>query len=343
MRLAAWILTALALILLTPASALAGGRRTHVVAKGQTLGMIAHRYHVSIAAICHANGLRRRDPIRPKQKLIIPSPDDDDGSKAARARRAHEAREAHEGHSAKLPHSSGLHVLDVPGAPPAYYYTPIGRGRLGLRPVIMYLHGRGGHPASDCQRWAPVARRLGWLVCPSGQEDRGNGARGWNNNWAAGHNVVMATLDALRKKYGHRVQLYGNTLIGFSEGAYVAMNVGVREPRAFNRWLILAADSDYWGAAGLEALQHGRHRLRRVYLITGQHDGVAESTLQVRQWLRKAGVPVHISRPKDMGHEVELERKRPMYRAALVWLARGSAHPRHRVAKHSKHHKGRHR
>jgi hypothetical protein len=100
----------------------------------------------------------------------------------------------------------------------------------------------------------------------------------------------------------------------------------VREPRAFNRWLILAADSDYWGAAGLEALQHGRHRLRRVYLITGQHDGVAESTLQVRQWLRKAGVPVHISRPKDMGHEVELERKRPMYRAALVWLARGSAH-----------------
>lgn len=337
MRPAAWILTVLALILLTPASAVASGQRTHVVAKGQTLGMIAHRYHVSIAAICHANGIHRTDPIRPHQKLVIPS-DDDGGSGAA-----HTASAAHTTPRRHLPHSHGLKVLDVPGAPPAYYYTPIGRGRLSLRPVLMYLHGRGGHPASDCQRWAPVARRLGWLVCPSGPENRGGGARGWNNNWAAGHNVVMATLHALRKKYGHRVQLYGNTLIGFSEGAYVAMNVGVREPRAFNRWLILAADSDYWGPSGLEALQHGRHRLRRVYLITGKQDGVAESTLKVRSWLRKAGVPVHISRPKSMGHEVELERKRPMYRAALVWLARGSVHRRHRVAKRGKHHKGRHR
>ncbi len=338
MRLAGWVLTALALILLTPSRAVADGQRTHTVAKGQTLGMIAHRYNVSIEALCHANGIRRRDPIHPKQKLIIPSTDDDDGNKAAAHATQHAASRA-----AAPAHSHGLQTLDVPGAPPAYYYTPIGRGRLGLRPVIMYLHGRGGHPASDCQRWAPVARRLGWLVCPSGQEDRGGGARGWNNNWAAGHNIVMATLQALRKKYGHRVQLYGNTLIGFSEGAYVAMNVGVREPRAFNRWLILAADSDYWGAAGLEALQQGRHRVRRVYLITGKQDGVADSTLQVQEWLHKAGVPVHISRPKDMGHEVDLETKRPMYRAALVWLARGDVRRRHSVAKREKQHHGRRR
>lgn len=341
MRLAAWILTAFALVMLVPARAAAGEQRTHVVAKGQTLGMIAHRYHVSIAAICRANGIRRRAPIHPKQKLIIPAPGDD-GSKAAESQHTDHTQPHQADHHA-APHGHGLRVLDVPGAPPAYYYTPIGRGRLGLRPVIMYLHGRGGHPASDCKRWAPVARRLGWLVCPSGQEDRGNGARGWANNWAAGHNIVMATLNALRKKYGHRVQLYGNTLIGFSEGAYVAMNVGVREPRAFNRWLILAADSDYWGAAGLEALQKGRHRVRRVYLITGKQDGVADSTVQVKDWLRKAGVPVHISRPKHMGHEVELEKKRPMYRAALVWLARGDVHQRHRVAKHLKHHARRRR
>ncbi len=38
----------------------------------------------------------------------------------------------------------------------------------------------------------------------------------------------MAAIQVLRKKYGRRVQLYGNTLIGFSEGAYAAMNVGVK-------------------------------------------------------------------------------------------------------------------
>jgi LysM repeat protein len=54
----------------------------HTVYEGQTLGMIAKRYNVSIEAICEANGIRRGAPIRPKQKLAIPSPGDEDGVKA---------------------------------------------------------------------------------------------------------------------------------------------------------------------------------------------------------------------------------------------------------------------
>ncbi|MEB2312000.1 MAG: LysM peptidoglycan-binding domain-containing protein [Polyangiaceae bacterium] len=321
--------------------AFAEGLRTHQVAPGQTLGAIAKRYHVSIAALCGANGIERRAPIRPGQKLVIPSPDDEDGSEAAQAREeaAAEARAAasKSGGSksgarsaAEPPPKSGIQTLDVPGAPPAYYYEPVGRGRLGLRPVIMYLHGRSGNPAQQCQRWAPVARRLGWLVCPSGQEDRGGGARGWDNDWPAAERVVMNTLAALREKYGGRVQLRGNTLVGFSEGAYVAMNVGVREPRTFNRWLILAASDAYWGGAGLEALQQNRRTLRRVYLITGEHDGVIDGTAQVRRWLEANHVAVRASTPADMGHEVALESKAPMYRAALTWLDAGdpAARPR---------------
>lgn len=320
------LLATLALCLVT--SAAFAEQKTHVVGKGQTLGRIAKRYHVSIKALCNANGLKRREKIKPGQKLVIPDPDDKDGSEAAQShedssdakRDADDAPEPEEHHASH----AGLQTLDVPNAPPAYYYEPVGRGRLGLKPVIMYLHGRGGHPADDCKRWARLARRLGWVVCPSGQEDRGGGARGWDNNWPVAERVVLSTLAALRKKYGHRVQLYGNTLIGFSEGAYVAMNVGVREPRTFNRWLILAADNDYWGGSGLEALSKGSHTVRRVYLITGEQDGTFEGTEQVRKWLEHAGVAVHASTPKDMGHELQLEKKAGMYRAALVWLDRGS-------------------
>lgn len=46
--------------------------RVHVVAEGQRLGSIAKRYNVSIAAVCAANGIDRRDPIRPGQRLVIP-------------------------------------------------------------------------------------------------------------------------------------------------------------------------------------------------------------------------------------------------------------------------------
>lgn len=44
----------------------------HVVYEGQRLGSIAKRYNVSIDALCAANGINRRDPIRPGQKLVIP-------------------------------------------------------------------------------------------------------------------------------------------------------------------------------------------------------------------------------------------------------------------------------
>jgi predicted esterase len=213
-------------------------------------------------------------------------------------------------------------VLEARGTGPIYYYEPIGPGRLAMRPVLMYLHGRGGNPAADCDRWARVARALGWLVCPSGPIEQGSG-RSWNNNWPAARTATMAALKALREKYGRRVQLYGNTMIGFSEGAYVAMNIGIREPRSFNRLLILAANTKYWGAAGRQELDQARSRIKRVYLITGERDEVIEETRTVRGWLREAGVRTRITTPADMGHEVAIPKKAELYRMALVWLQSG--------------------
>ena len=46
----------------------------HRVAKGQRLGSIARRYHVSVDAIANANNLKNRRLIRPGQLLVIPRP-----------------------------------------------------------------------------------------------------------------------------------------------------------------------------------------------------------------------------------------------------------------------------
>jgi len=288
--------------------------QVHTVADGQALGKIAKRYNVSIEAICNANGITRREKLRPGQKLLIPDPEDKDGSRAA------EEQNVSAPVAQETPKPSGaLQELDLPGSQRAFYYEPTGAGRLGMRPILVYLHARGGHPEEDCKRWASVARNLGWLVCPSGPAAYGNG-RAWDNNWPSAHQVTMAAIQALRSRYGRRVQLWGNTLVGFSEGAYAAMNVGVREPRTFNRWLILAANTRYWGGPGLEALDTARERVRRVYLITGEHDEVVDGTRQVEAWLRKAHVTTRISIPKDMGHELLLDRKPFLYSQALRWL-----------------------
>jgi predicted esterase len=312
------VLIGLALACLAPN---AGATPTlHTVGDGQTLGKIAKRYNVSIAAICTANGIERRHKIRAGQRLLIPDPDDKDGTRAA--------EEATETDKPAIRSASGAQVFNLPGYPqPAYVYEPVGAGRLAMKPVIVYLHGRGGSPEEDCKRWSRVARRYGWLVCPSGPSEHGGG-RAWDNNWLSAHTATMAAITVLRARYGRRVQLYGNTLVGFSEGAYAAMNVGVREPRTFNRWLILAANSTYWGGPGLDALATARERVRRVYLITGERDSVLDGTREVDAWLRRADVDTKLSAPSDLAHELALERKPFLYEQALRWLDQGGERKR---------------
>ncbi len=58
-------------------------QKVHVVVSGQRLGSIAKRYNVSIEDICRANGISRRDPIKPGQKLIIVTPGEDSAPPAA--------------------------------------------------------------------------------------------------------------------------------------------------------------------------------------------------------------------------------------------------------------------
>jgi LysM repeat protein/predicted esterase len=292
-------------------------RKTHTVASGHTLGKIAKRYLIKIESLCGANGLDRHANLKIGQKLVIPNGDDDPiitlGPDPS------EVRDRDEKNPNSNRDSNSIQELSVPGAGPVYYYEPAGPGRQSMRPIVVYLHGRGGDAEADCKRWSRIARRFGWLLCPSGPLPHNSG-RSWNNNWVSGQNAVMGAVQALRNLYGRRVQLYGNTLVGFSEGAYVAMNVGVRQPRTFNRWLILGADVSYWGGAGLEALKDAKSKVRRVVLITGGRDQVVDDTRTVAGWLEDRGVPIHIQTPGDLAHEVAIDRMPEMYVSALNWL-----------------------
>jgi len=208
--------------------------------------------------------------------------------------------------------------LTVPGHPDAFYYQPKAGG---MRPILMFLHGRGGNPAEDCRKWAKVATEYGWVVCPQGPEDRGNGARGWGNNPVAGKSTMDATVAALREKYQRKVQLRGNVLIGFSEGSFIAMQVGLKDPRTWNRWLILAANDQYWwGDETKSLLAESNKKLQRVYLYTGENDGVAENTKRVEKMLLEAKVPVRMRIVDGLGHEVPADAMVTNYNRPLRWL-----------------------
>jgi predicted esterase len=211
--------------------------------------------------------------------------------------------------------------LEVLGAPDAYYYKPRVKGS---RPILMYLHGRGGNPLEDCRKWARVGTQFGWVVCPSGPGTSDTGGRSWTSGTADAQRIIDATIEALREKYKGKVQRRGNLIIGFSEGAWVAMNVGLKDQRTWTRWLILGASDAYWGDVS-EALEKDKRKVQRVYLLTGENDGVAPNTVRVGETLKKAKVSVKVKLVPGMGHEVPGDRMLSTYRRPLAWLLAGAS------------------
>ena len=208
-------------------------------------------------------------------------------------------------------------TLEVPGFPDAYYYKPHSKAQ---KPVLMYLHGRGGNPFEDCRKWARVALQFGWVVCPAGPVDRHNGEHEWANSADAGISTTNAVLVALRQKYHGRVRTKGNVLIGFSEGAFVAQQVGLREPDKWSKWLILAANDHYWFGDAPTLLAQNRKKIRRVYLFTGEFDMVAQNTVRAGEMLKKENIPVKVQLFPGLGHDVPGDRMVANYRRPLRWL-----------------------
>jgi predicted esterase len=208
-------------------------------------------------------------------------------------------------------------TIENPGFPPAYYYKP--RSGRKMKPVLVYLHGRDGNPEEGCRQWAKVATEFGWLLCPSGQEARAGGGRGWANDPINSQKNVMGALAELRKKFGRKVQLYGNVIMGFSEGAFVAQNIGEHETKTFNRWLIVASCDRYFGY-DKTVLETAKKKVKRVYLWTGETDGVVAESQQAYEHLKGMGISVKLNVAKGYGHQIPIDTMGQQYRKAIRWL-----------------------
>jgi predicted esterase len=209
-------------------------------------------------------------------------------------------------------------TLEVPGYLDAYYFKPRTKSR---RPIVLYVHGRGGNALEDCRKWARVARQFGWVVCPQGPAPTDAGGRTWNNDAETAKRIIDATVAALKEKYEHRVRTRGNILIGFSEGAFIAQQVGMRDPAHWNRWLILAANDHYWFGDAPLLLEQNREKIRRVFLFTGEDDQVAENTKRAGEMLKEAHIRVRVKIVPGLGHEVPSDQMITNYRRPLRWLA----------------------
>ncbi len=209
-------------------------------------------------------------------------------------------------------------VLELPGMPDAYFYRSAVAGRSR---VYVYLHARNADPRESCRQFSTVVRRFGWLVCPVGPGMGADGRRQWNNNPIAARQYATAAVNALFRRFPRRARVTDNVLMGFSEGAFVAMQTGMNEPVMFPRWVIFAAHDRYI-AGETEALANARRAVRKVYLITGARDEIVEHTRRAAAALRRERVGrVELRILANAGHELPPDFV-PTVRAALRWVVR---------------------
>ncbi|MDP3276127.1 MAG: hypothetical protein Q8Q09_13085 [Deltaproteobacteria bacterium] len=209
--------------------------------------------------------------------------------------------------------------LDISGFAGAYFYRPAGRGN---QRVLVYLHSRGADPREACRTWHQSTPRFGWMVCPIGphNHERGGSHRQWRNDAGYARRESIAAIERLGTLFPRRVRRHDNVLMGFSEGAFVAMNVGLQEPETFPRWLIVASHDGY-----IDGERQRIERLRasnpRIYLITGRHDEIYHhSELTEAMLVRAFGRRRVKFRTLDhAGHELPPEFV-PVTRRALLWL-----------------------
>lgn len=174
-------------------------------------------------------------------------------------------------------------VLELQGMPDAWFYRSRVRGRSR---VFIYLHSRGADPREACQRFSDIVTRFGWLICPVGPGSRGSGRHVWNNNAALARRYSVAALTELGRRFGRRIRWTDNVIMGFSEGAFVAMQTGLMEPSRFSRWVIFAAHDGYIDM-NRELYPDARRSLRKIYLLTGAHDAIVEHTRRANALMRR--------------------------------------------------------
>ena len=209
--------------------------------------------------------------------------------------------------------------VDLPGLAGAYFYRPSGRGR---QRVLVYLHARGADPKASCRRWHESTPRFGWLVCPIGphNHERGGATRQWRNDAGYARRESIAAIERLGVLFPRRVQRNDNVVMGFSEGAYVGMNVGLQEPATFPRWVIVAPNDGYIDGEA-ERIRRLGQSSPRIYLITGRHDEIYRDALRAEERLVRAFGRRRVKhRIMDhAGHELPPEFV-PVTRRALLWV-----------------------
>src|SRR5579883_1279650 len=173
-------------------------------------------------------------------------------------------------------------VLGAAGASPGLVAYPP-RSGAGARPVTVMLHGMCGTAEGTCAWLAEAATRDEWLVCPRAPVACGNGGATWT--YASAPSLVEASIARVAALRPGEVDAAApRTLMGFSLGASVALDLAQHGQGKWARLVLIAADV----SPDARALE--RAGVRRVLMGAGDYDMMKPRMMLASERLQRAGV-----------------------------------------------------
>lgn len=187
--------------------------------------------------------------------------------------------------------------------------------RSAPKPIFVAIHGMCEDAEDVCPRWSSAIGERGFLVCPRGNVTCKGGGRTWAGDGREDN--VFFGVEATRLSHGGEVDVRGGTLIGFSLGAPIALDLASRRLGAWKGLVLVASltiepDPQVLARAGIE----------RVVLAVGDLDMSRPHMLSIADRLRRGGMPTRFVGLGKIGHAYPADLGARMS-AALSWVQGG--------------------
>ena len=154
----------------------------------------------------------------------------------------------------------------------------------------------------------------GWLVCPQANTVCSNGGSAWGGSTDDKAALVDRAVASARARWPASASA-PVVLVGFSQGAYVAMDVARARPSRYAGLLLLGADTS--DTARLRAA-----RVARVALVDGAYDMMSAKMQRTPQALAPFGVAARFASLGTVGHTyVGADGTDDVLTSMLGWLA----------------------
>jgi predicted esterase len=212
------------------------------------------------------------------------------------------------------------HRAAVVSVPPAAATTP--------RPLLVIAHGAGGRPEPHCAFWRELLGARGFLLCPRGVLLGAYAAPADQGYFYPDHHAlereVTAAIEALRARFGERLDDRAPIYVGFSQGATMGALAFVKRPAAFARLVLIeggVGESDEWTIDGARAFHEGG--ADRVLFACGRPSCFSAARRSLT-YLGKAGLEGRVIHAAGAGHTYGGAVAEAV-RGALPWVLEGDS------------------